>query len=282
MITRFAPSPTGYLHLGHAYAAWVAWTAARKSAGTFLLRWEDIDPRRCHAKYETATMIDLRWLEMAADAAPMRQSARLPIYRQALERLRQADLLYPCFCTRRDIQREINQSDEAPQGPGGPIYPGICRALPPDEARGRLAQGKPHAWRLKMDVALERAGPLSWHDVQAGRQTARPELFGDVVLARKDTPTSYHLAVTVDDAEQGITLVTRGRDLFAATHVHRLLQALLHLPVPQWHHHRLICDSQGNRLAKRDAATTLRTLREEGATLDDTRRRLGIGIHLAD
>lgn len=274
MITRFAPSPTGNLHLGHAYAAWVAWKAARDAEGQFLLRWEDIDGPRCRPEYERSTLEDLDWLGLAPDEASMRQSERLSCYSGALEMLRARDLLYPCFCTRRDIA----QSGGAPHGPDGPIYPGLCRKLPAQETARRLAEGEAPAWRLKMDLAVKVVGPLTWEDTESGQQQAQPELFGDVVLARKDIATSYHLAVTVDDAEQGITVVTRGKDLFEATHIHRLLQALLDLPVPKWHHHRLICDTEGKRLAKRDAATTLQTLREGGVTPEEIRRRLGVRL----
>lgn len=276
MITRFAPSPTGHLHLGHAYAAWVAWQAALKAGGDYLLRWEDIDAARCRPEYETSTLEDLDWLGFAPDDASMRQIERLPAYEQALASLRDRDLLYPCFCTRRDIQGEIAQSGRAPHGPDGPIYPGICRQLSTAEVRRRIDGGEAHAWRLRMDRAVVMVGNLTWRDLEAGEQMARPEIFGDVVLARKDIPTSYHLAVTIDDADQEITLVTRGLDLFESTHIHRLLQALLELAVPTWHHHRLICDAEGKRLAKRDAATTLRTLRECGATPEEIRVRLGI------
>jgi len=275
MITRFAPSPTGHLHLGHAYAAWIAWQAARDARGTFLLRWEDIDRSRCRPEYEASTLKDLDWLGWTPDDASMRQSERSSSYEQALAHLRDQELLYPCFCTRRDIQDEIAQSGRAPHGPDGPVYPGRCRQLSPTEVQSRIDGGEAHAWRLKMDCAVAKGGTLFWQDLEAGEQRARPEIFGDVVLARKDIPTSYHLAVTVDDAAQAITLVTRGKDLFEATHIHRLLQALLDLPVPQWHHHRLICDSAGKRLAKRDAATTLGTLRRDGATPDEIRERLG-------
>lgn len=274
MITRFAPSPTGHLHLGHAYAAWVAQQAARDQGGQFLLRWEDIDPSRCRAEYEEAILDDLEWLGLAPDASPTRQSDRYPIYQEALEALRPRGLLYPCFCTRRDIQHEIESAGQAPHGPEGPLYPGTCRRLSKEEASERIRDGEAHAWRLKMEVAIDQCGDLTWHDTLAGDQSAKPGVFGDVVLARKETPTSYHLAVTLDDAEQRITLVTRGRDLFEATSVHRLLQALFNLPVPEWQHHRLICDANGKRLATRDHATSLRHLREQGATPADIFERI--------
>lgn len=272
MITRFAPSPTGPLHLGHAYAAWFAWHAAREMGGRFLLRWEDIDASRCRPEHEAAILEDLHWLDLAPDGASMRQSARFSAYEAALGVLRERDLLYPCFCTRRDIQ----QAGGAPHGPDGPLYPGTCRRLAPERVTERLARGDPHAWRLKMDAAEAHAGPLSWEDRDGGTKRAAPELFGDIVLARKDTPTSYHLAVTVDDAAQGITLVTRGLDLFPATHVHRLLQALLGLPEPKWHHHRLICDASGKRLATRDRALALTQLRSQGWTPARVWQALGV------
>lgn len=275
MITRFAPSPTGYLHLGHAYAAWVAWSAARRTQGRFLLRWEDIDESRCRDAYEAAALEDLAWLGLSPDDSSMRQRTRLDIYGEAVNRLRGQGLLYPCFCTRKAIRDEIARVDEAPHGPDGPVYPGICRSRSSADVEALLDRGTPHAWRLKMDLACEHTGPLTWVDRKAGEQCAQPEIFGDVVVARKDTPTSYHLAVTVDDAAQGVSLVTRGEDLFAATHIHRLIQELLDLPVPQWLHHRLICDATGARLATRDAAASLRSLRQNGQTPEDIHSQLG-------
>ena len=191
-------------------------------------------------------------------------------YAQALAKLEDMGLLYPCFCTRTDIAREIEQSGHAPHGPDGPLYPGICRGLSKVEGDDR-----PHALRLDMAKAVAMAGPLRWYDRAEGWQDTQQQLFGDVVLARKDTPTSYHLAVTVDDALQGVTLVTRGVDLFAASHLHRLLQALLGLPVPEWHHHRLLTDDHGKRFAKRDKSLTLRALREAGKTPDEVRALAG-------
>ncbi len=197
-----------------------------------------------------------------------RQSLHFLDYAKALDILRGRDLLYPCFCTRADIKDMAG----APQGPDGPIYPGICRHLSEDEREERRAAGKPFALRLKMDEAMRQAGPLTWHDEAAGEQAARPDLFGDVVLARKDTPASYHLAVTWDDALQNVSLVTRGMDLFAASHLHRLLQALLGLPVPRWHHHPLLMDPNGKRLAKRDGAPSIRSLRDAGQSPEEVRR----------
>lgn len=263
--TRFAPSPTGLLHLGHAFAALFAHRAARRDNGRFLLRIEDIDPGRCREDFVAAIETDLAWLGLDWDGPVRRQSRHLDDYQAALDRLAGLGLLYPCFCTRTDILREVENAGAAPQGPDGPLYPGLCRALSATEKNARLAAGQPFALRLDMARATAAAGRLTWTDLAAGEQTARPDLFGDVVLARKDTPASYHLAVTVDDALQGVTLVTRGEDLFAASHVHRLLQALLGLPVPLWRHHRLLTDGSGRRLAKRDRAATLRSLREASA-----------------
>ncbi len=263
IVTRFAPSPSGLLHLGHAHSALFAWQQARAAGGRFLLRIEDIDLGRCRPEFEAAILEDLAWLGLDWEEPVRRQSAQLADYRQALERLQKRDLLYPCFCTRKEIQAEIARAGSAPHGPEGPLYPGLCRPIPPQEARERVAAGEPHALRLDMARAVEMAGDLLW--LEQGQETrAEPESLGDVVLARKDIATSYHLAVTWDDALQGVTLVTRGADLLPATHVHRLLQALLGLPVPRWHHHGLLTDDSGRRLAKRDDARALRTLRETG------------------
>ncbi len=270
IITRFAPSPTGQLHLGHAFSAWKAHGFARDHGGRFLLRIEDIDPGRCREAYVDGIVEDLRWLGLAWDGPVRRQSGHLPDYAAALDRLKRAGLVYPCFCTRKSIEMEIAASGHAPHGPDGPPYPGTCRRLPAAERQARLPV-EPHAWRLDMAAAAARAGPLAWHDAAAGAVAATPELFGDVVLARKDAPASYHLAVVHDDALQGVTDVVRGEDLFAATHVHRLLQALLGLPTPRYHHHPLIRDAAGRRLAKRDRAATLAELRAGGA---DPRRIL--------
>ncbi|WP_026988694.1 tRNA glutamyl-Q(34) synthetase GluQRS [Fodinicurvata fenggangensis] len=275
-VTRFAPSPTGRLHLGHAYAALFAAEQAGPE-GRFLIRMEDIDRSRCRPEYETAIFEDLAWLGLTWSEPVDRQSAQLDAYRQALDRLNEAGLLYPCFCTRRDITDEIARSERAPHGPEGPLYPGTCRQLTVQERQARMKDGATYAWRLDMAEALKRTPDLSWTDRQAGRQDARPELLGDVVLARKDISTSYHLSVVVDDARQGITLVTRGEDLFMASHLHRLLQALLDLPVPEWLHHRLVTDSQGQRLAKRHDSLSLDSLRQAGESPQEIRHRLGFG-----
>jgi glutamyl-Q tRNA(Asp) synthetase len=264
IVTRFAPSPTGLLHLGHAHAALFAWAAARRENGRFLLRIEDIDLGRSRPEFETALFEDLTWLGLSWPTPVRRQSEHLADYRAALDTLDAQGLLYPCFCTRRDVADEIARSGAAPQGPDGPIYPGICRHLSAEERAGRIAAGEAYALRLDVTKAMGLSGALTWHDRGHGTVVATPAIFGDVVLARKDIATSYHLSVTVDDALQGVTLVTRGEDLFAATHLHRLLQALLALPVPDYHHHGLIADEAGRRLAKRDDARSLRSLRDAG------------------
>lgn len=268
--TRFAPSPTGLLHLGHAHAALFAVREAG-AEGSFLLRIEDIDASRCREPFVQAIFDDLSWLGLSWPEPVRRQSAHMEDYRAALARLDGMGLLYPCFCTRADIAR----AGDAPQGPDGPIYPGICHSLSVGQRAERIAQGVPFALRLDMARALAETGPLSWRDLDRGEIEARPDDFGDVVLARKDTPTSYHLAVSVDDALQGIDIVTRGMDLFPSTHVHRLLQALLGLPVPVWRHHPLILDETGRRLAKRDNAPSLRGLREQGLSPGQVRRMAG-------
>ena len=277
-VTRFAPSPTGRLHLGHAYSALMAHDFAREHDGCFLLRIEDIDRGRARAEHVDGIFEDLLWLGLEWDGELLYQSERLPLYVDALETLKVQGLVYPCFCTRADIAAEIAASAHAPHlaaSPEGPVYPGTCRRLPPEE-RERLLREKPHAWRLDVAKASEQTGPLSWcdSDVEVPAESA---LFGDVVLARKDAPTSYHLAVTVDDAAQGITDVVRGLDLFACTHVHRLLQALLGLPTPLYHHHRLLIDAGGRRLAKRHGARTLADLRAAGTDPADLVERLRAG-----
>lgn len=272
-ITRFAPSPSGLLHLGHAYAALFAARAAGPD-GRFLLRIEDIDADRARPEYEAAILDDLAWLGLAWEQPPRRQSDHLADYAAALASLEARGLVYPCFCTRKEIAAEIARAGAAPHGPAEQVYPGICRRLSTAERAQRRAAGERAALRLDMARALAEAedrhgGPVTWHDRGAGTQRCDPLPQGDVVLARKDLGTSYHLAVVVDDAAQGVTLVTRGADLFEATHVHRLLQALLGLPEPQYHHHRLITDAQGQRLAKRSDALSLRALRERGLSPAD-------------
>ena len=263
--TRFAPSPTGLLHLGHAFAAGFAWREA--ADGECLIRLEDIDGTRNRPEFEAAIFEDLAWLGLSWPEPVRKQSEHFADYRAALDQLAAQGLLYPCFCTRKEIQAEIASAAQAPQGPDGPLYPGTCRHRSLAEREDKIAGGLPYALRLDVEKARQIAGAgLVWHDLAHGEFPAQPQLFGDVVLARKETPASYHLAVVVDDALQGITLVTRGEDLLPATHLHRLLQALLGLPVPQWKHHRLITDEQGRRLAKRDNARSIRSLREGGWT----------------
>jgi glutamyl-Q tRNA(Asp) synthetase len=250
------------LHLGHAFSALLAHDYARGRGGAFLLRIEDIDPGRARAEHVDGIIEDLAWLGIEWDGEIIFQSERLPLYAGALDRLRRAGLVYPCFCTRSAIAAEIAASASAPHGPDGPLYPGTCRALAPADRERRLA-AEPHAWRLDVARASAKAGPLYWRDDET-EVHAEPEAHGDVVLARKDAPVSYHLAVTVDDSAQGVTDVVRGRDLYAATDVHRLLQALLGLPTPLYHHHALLLGADGRRLAKRHGAPSLRELRESG------------------
>lgn len=280
IVTRFAPSPTGLLHLGSAYSALFAERAAREAGGRFLLRIEDIDRTRCRPEFTAAIYEDLAWLGLRWERPVRVQSGHFADYRAALARLEDMALLYPCFCTRSEIMAEIAAAGGAPHpddahGADGPLYPGTCRRLLPEERAARLARGDDHAIRLDSAEAIARAGSLHWHDRARGAQAARPELLGDAVLARKDTPTSYHLAVTVDDHLQGVTLVTRGEDLFAATHLHRLLQALLGLAVPEYHHHALLTGADGRRFAKRDRALTLRALREAGRSAAEVRALAG-------
>lgn len=281
-VTRFAPSPTGLLHLGHAHAALFAWHQARPGGGRFLLRIEDIDVGRCRPAFEQAIADDLAWLGLTWPEPVRRQSEHFADYHGALDTLAARGLLYPCFCTRQDIAEEIARAGAAPQGegppgqgPDGPLYPGICRKLDRASRAARIAAGTPHALRLDVAEAMKIAGRLTWRDRARGEFTATPQIYGDVVLARKDIPTSYHLSVVVDDALQGVTLVTRGEDLLPATHVHRLLQALLGLPAPLYHHHVLLKDETGRRLAKRDDARSLRSLREAGHSAAEARAMAG-------
>jgi glutamyl-Q tRNA(Asp) synthetase len=264
-VTRFAPSPTGFLHLGHAHSALAGWRRARAAGGRFLLRIEDIDPGRCRPDFAAAIQEDLAWLGLDWDGPVRVQSAHLPEYRAALAALERRGLLYPCFCTRADIAREIAASAAAPHGPDGPLYPGTCRRLAPEERAARIAAGTAHALRLDVARALALVPPgLSFLEEGEGRLACHPARFGDAVLARKDIPASYHLCVTHDDALQGVTLVTRGVDLKPATELHRLLQSLMGWPGPAYAHHPLLTDADGRRLAKRDRAATLRDLRAAG------------------
>ena len=271
IVTRFAPSPTGHLHLGHAHSALFGWHKARDESGRFLLRIEDIDPARCRPEFEAAILDDLAWLGLDWDGPVRRQSEHLADYGTALEKLRGLGLVYPCFCSRKDIAAAVS----APHGPEGPIYPGTCRNLSPDLVRERQERGDPYALRLDVAKASAIAGPLAFEDAREGMVQARPETLGDVVLARRDAPASYHLCVTLDDHLQGVTLVTRGVDLFHATHIHRLLQAILGLNIPTYAHHLLLANAAGERLSKRDGAASLRSLRQIGRLATEVREMAG-------
>lgn len=275
-VERFAPSPTGPLHLGHAFSALTVWDAARAAGGRFLLRIEDIDTGRSRPEFEAAIYEDLRWLGLEWESPPLRQSSNFPAYQAALDRLTAMGLTFPCTCTRRDILSAMDDPQEG--GPDGPVYPGTCRA--------GADPTKPAAIRLKMAEAVAMAGPLSFMEIGAGPKGEKGEIAvdpdwlienaGDIVLARKDAPTSYHLSVVVDDAAQGITHVTRGEDLFSATPIHRVLQALLNLPAPVWRHHRLIRDEAGRRLAKRADDKAIAAFRADGASPADIRKMVGL------
>ncbi len=256
-VTRFAPSPTGRLHLGHAFSALAAHDRARVDGGRFLLRIEDVDATRCRPGFTASILDDLAWLGIGWDGPVTIQSDRLARYRTALDRLAADGLAYPCFCSRADIAASLS----APHGADGPIYPGTCRGLTDGIARARA---EPHSWRLDAAAAIARTGPLYWFDERAGRVAADPQALGDVILKGRDRPASYHLAAVVDDADAGVTLVIRGRDLFASSHVQRILQALLGVAAPAYRHHPLVAGPDGRRLAKRDAAAGLDELRAAG------------------
>ncbi len=285
-VFRFAPSPNGYLHLGHALSALLNSDMARLAAGRLLLRIEDIDSTRCRPEYEAAISEDLAWLGVAWEDPVRRQSAHLDDYRAALGQLERDGLIYPSFESRAEIARLVAERER--QGPwrrdpeGAPLYPGTARTLTPAERARRIATGEPYALRLDMTAAVTRIGPLRWRETGAdpcgedSRVAAAPEAWGDVVLARKETPTSYHLSVVVDDAVQGVTHVVRGQDLFHSTGVHRLLQALLGLPEPIYHHHRLVLDENGRKLAKSTRATALRELRAQGVFPGAIRQMAGL------
>lgn len=285
-IFRFAPSPNGFLHLGHACSALLNAARARETGGRFLLRIEDIDVSRCRPEFETAIYEDLAWLGLSWETPVRRQSEHFSDYRAALEKLDGLGVLYPAFESRAEIARLVAAREDAgpwPRDPdGAPLYPGDARHMPAAERAARLARGEPHVLRLDLAAALAalrpRAKDLAWEERgegpagETGTVAARPELWGDVVVARKDVPASYHLAVVADDAAQGVTEVVRGRDLFAATAIHRVLQALLGLPAPVYRHHGLVLDADGHKLSKSTGATGLRALRAAGQTPDDIRR----------
>lgn len=287
-VFRFAPSSNGFLHLGHARSALLNFDLARQGGGRLLLRIEDIDATRCRPEYETAIYEDLAWLGIVWEQPVRRQSDHLALYREAADRLARDGLLYPAFESRAEIARLVQEKDRAggwPRDPdGAPLYPGAARQMPPAERARRLRSGVPYALRLDMAAALARTGVLHWTeqgagpDGETGEVAARPEQWGDVILARKDTPTSYHLSVVVDDALQGVTHVVRGQDLFRATSVHRVLQALLGLPQPVYRHHPLVMDEDGRKLSKSTRATALRALRAAGTTAADVRRLVGLDV----
>ncbi|WP_086639220.1 tRNA glutamyl-Q(34) synthetase GluQRS [Acetobacter okinawensis] len=305
-VTRFAPSPTGALHLGHVASALFGWTLARP-AGQWLVRMEDIDPQRCKPAFATAILDDLAWLGLLPDGPVLYQSARMAVYGHVLDRLERMGVLYPCFCTRSDIARESAAMFSAPHtAPDGSVlYPGRCRTLGTAERLRRMEAGQPYVLRLDMARAMARAReyamspvgrpgadgtgvtgqgsacggvadaawPLTYHDLNTGLVPCQPELFGDVVLARRDVPASYHLCVTCDDAAQGVTLVTRGEDLRPATSLHRLLQTLMGWPAPHYAFHPLLCNAQGRRLAKRDGALAVSAMRESGMSAEQVRNK---------
>jgi glutamyl-Q tRNA(Asp) synthetase len=285
-VFRFAPSPNGYLHLGHAYSALLNFDSARRTGGRFLLRIEDIDATRCRPEFETAICEDLAWLGMSWETPVRRQSEHLALYREAVEKLSAQGLVYPAFESRAEIARLVAQREAHgswPRDPdGAPLYPGTAKALGPDARQRLIERGAPYALRLDMTAARGRAGSLAWieqgegPDGESGQISARPEAWGDVILARKETPTSYHLSVVIDDALQGVTEAVRGQDLFHATSVHRLLQQLLGLPQPSYRHHRLLMNDSGQKLSKSTDATGLRELRTAGATPADIRRLVGL------
>ena len=286
-ILRFAPSPNGYLHLGHAYSALLNHDMARDLGGRLLLRIEDIDAERCRPEFEAAIYDELRWLGISWQEPVRRQSEHFGDYAAAIAELEAQGLLYPSFESRRELSEIVAALDRQggwPRDPDGvPIYPGRARKLSAAERKRRREAGEPFALRLAMDAAVARAGVLTWTETgsgphgQTGRLTAAPHLWGDVVLARKELPTSYHVAAVLDDALQGVTDVVRGQDLFWSTSIHRLLQALLGLPEPAYHHHRLILDGEGHKLSKSTQATGLRELRSGGASAFDIRRMVGLG-----
>jgi glutamyl-Q tRNA(Asp) synthetase len=280
--TRFAPSPTGWLHLGHAYAAYCAFDFAQAQGGEFLLRIEDTDQTRCRPEYEAAIFEDLAWLGLKWPEPVRRQSDHLQIYAAKIAGLTKRGLTYPCFCSRKEISTQVADSG-APQGPDGPLYPGTCRGLSQTEIDAKLGQGLSHCLRLNLEKALEAVDlPLEFREGlcgpegQTGHVQADPSIGGDFVLARKGLPTSYHVSVVVDDHLQGITDVVRGQDLFYATHIHVLLQALWAMDTPRYRHHPLILDETGRRLSKRDGDLALRSLRKSGLTAEDVRRKVGL------
>lgn len=283
-VFRFAPSPNGYLHLGHAFSALVNADLARETGGRLLLRIEDIDTTRTNTGFEAAILEDLSWLGLSWEEPVRRQSEHFADYAARIEELKARKVLFPCFCSRGDLRAAVAEQtgmEAWPADPdGAPLYPGTCRHLPADEVARRLVAGERPAWRLDMAAARKAVpGPLSWDewtDEGVERVTAEPEAWGDVVIARRDVATSYHLSVVLDDALQGITHVVRGRDLHAATAIHRLLQELFGLPAPLYRHHRLVLDEEGRKLSKSAGSQSLRALREAGWTPADVRKAVGL------
>ncbi len=285
-VFRFAPSPNGYLHLGHALSALLNFDMARAASGRFLLRMEDIDAARCRPEYETAIYQDLEWLGLQWEQPVRRQSEHFAEYRAALEKLEAMRLTFPSFESRAEIAHMVADRDVRerwPRDPDGvPLYPGSARQMTERERQARISRGDPYAIRLDMEKAMEWVGPLGWTETgmglsgERGEIAADPAAWGDVIVARKETPTSYHLAVVIDDALQGVTHVVRGDDLFGSTSVHRLLQALLDLPAPVYHHHRLALDGDGRKLSKSTQATGLRELRAQGLTPTDIRKLVNL------
>jgi len=268
LVTRFAPSPSGYLHLGHAYSAIFAYKIAKENNGKFILRMEDIDTTRCKRKYEEAILEDLEWLGLKWSNPVRRQSEHLAYYQEALQKLKCMGLLYPCFCTRSDILTEIMSATDAPHNRTSFIYPGTCRHLPFNIQKTKLCNNKNHSFRLDIQKAIKSSKPLYWEEFSKKKIRVKADYFGDIVIARKDIPTSYHLAVTLDDHIQDISLVTRGADLFESTHIQRMIQSLLGLQVPIYRHHQLLKTSKGKRFAKRNRSLTLRNLRKSGYAPD--------------
>ncbi len=280
--TRFAPSPTGELHLGHAYAAIIAHDIARQSGGKFLLRIDDIDTTRCRPHFIDQIYEDLSWLQLSWDDTPLIQTSRTEAYASALDQLTARRVTYPCFCTRKEIQQELKNLPNAPHGPEGPLYPGTCRTLSPENRRQKIEAGQAFAVRLNAAKLDMRTATFFEHGLYETQKTLalEPALFGDLILSRKDVGTSYHLATVLDDHHQGITLVTRGEDLFPASHIQRALQELLGMSVPEYCHHPLIHREDGKRLAKRDKDQTLRALRLQGVGPEEIRNRLNLSTAL--
>ena len=279
-VTRFAPSPTGHLHVGHVYAALLAYQKAEEKNGHMKLRMEDIDRSRCKTEFEESIIEDLKWIGLRWSGPILRQSNRIKIYLKYINKLQSKSLLYPCFCTRKEIMLENNNALSAPHpvktGELPPVYSGLCRNLSEKESEQKIQMGLNYSLRLKMDRATNLAGKLHWHDRNVGQIIAKPEKFGDVIIARKEIRTSYHLSVVVDDHCQGITLVTRGNDLYHSTHIHCLLQKLLKIKSPEYLHHELIYNEKNMKLSKRDNQLTLKNLIKTGATVEQVNEKIRI------